>query len=155
MSRARRRQARTHTGRARAEAGSRHGSRHGSRQARQDREDTAMAWTDKRRTPSDYIERHKAARVLAAHGYVCHLCGHEGGVLDVDHVIPWAEWTHPTMSVHDASNLAPAHSAPCPTCGRECHTLKSKDEASRGRARGNAARAAKRRRPTEKHPGLI
>ena len=50
-----------------------------------DRQEAVMAWTQKRRTPSDYIDTHKAARVLAAHGHVCHLCGHEGGVLNVDH----------------------------------------------------------------------
>jgi predicted RNA-binding Zn-ribbon protein involved in translation (DUF1610 family) len=109
-----------------------------------------MAWTQKRRTSSDYIERHKAARVLAAHGYVCHLCGHEDAY-QVDHVVPWAEWTHPTLSVHDESNLAPAHGAPCPTCGRSCHGAKSKAAA----ARGSTRRAARRRRPAERHPGLL
>jgi hypothetical protein len=110
-----------------------------------------MAWADKRRTPSDYINPHKAARVLAAHGHVCHLCGHEGGVLDVDHVICWAEWANPMLSVHDASNLAPAHGEPCPTCGLDCHAIKSKQEA----ARGSTRHAARGKRAPERHPGLI
>jgi hypothetical protein len=113
-----------------------------------------MAWDQKRRTPADYIERHKAARVLAAHGHVCHLCGHAGAT-QVDHVVPWAEWTHPTLSVHDASNLRPAHGAPCPTCGLDCHAAKSKAEAARGRARGQASHAARGKLPPERHPGLI
>ena len=119
------------------------------------RQDDGMAWDQKRRTPADYINPHKAARIIAAHGGICWLCGHEGGVLDVDHIIPWAEWTHPDLSVHDASNLAPAHRTPCPTCGLDCHAIKSKDEATRGRARSNAIRAARGKRPAEKHPGLI
>jgi hypothetical protein len=110
-----------------------------------------MAWDSKRRTPADYIDVHKAQRVLIAHGYVCHLCGHDGGVLDVDHIICWAEWTHPTLSVHDASNLAPAHRTPCPTCGLSCHVTKSKQEA----ARGSTRRAQRGKRPVETHPGLI
>jgi len=110
-----------------------------------------MAWTQKRRTPADYIDVHKAQRVLAAHGYVCHLCGHEGGVLEVDHIIPWAEWTHIDVSVHDASNLAPAHGSACPTCGRDCHADKSKAEA----ARGSTRHASRGKRPVETHPGLI
>jgi 5-methylcytosine-specific restriction endonuclease McrA len=109
-----------------------------------------MAWTQKRRTPSDYIDTHKAARVLAAHGGICWICGHDDAH-EVDHVIPWAEWTHPTLSVHDASNLAPAHGSACPTCGRECHKDKSKAEA----ARGSTRRAQRGKRATEQHPGLI
>ena len=113
-----------------------------------------MAWDQKRRTPADYIDRHKAARILVAHDGICHLCGH-GQAEQVDHVIGWAEWTHPTLSVHDASNLAPAHGSACPTCGRDCHADKSKQEAARGRAIGYAKRAAQGKRPAEKHPGLI
>jgi len=53
-----------------------------------------MAWADKRRTPSDYIDPHKAARILAAHGHGQHLCGHEGGVLNVDHDLALGTPTH-------------------------------------------------------------
>lgn len=109
-----------------------------------------MAWVQKRRTPSDYINPHKAARVIAAHAGICHLCGHPGAT-QVDHIICWAEWTHPTLSVHDPSNLAPAHGTPCPTCGRDCHTLKTKAEA----ARGSSRYAARGKRQTEQHPGLL
>ena len=52
-----------------------------------------MAWADKRRTPADYINPHKAARILAAHG---HLCGREGGVLNVDHDLALDTPTHDT-----------------------------------------------------------
>jgi len=109
-----------------------------------------MAWDQKRRTSADYINPHKAARILAAHGHVCHLCGH-GQATQVDHVICWAEWTRTDLSVHDASNLAPIHGSACPTCGRDCHKDKSKAEA----ARGSTRRAARGKRPVERHPGLI
>jgi len=109
-----------------------------------------MAWDQKRRTPADYINPHKAQRVLIAHGYVCHICRHDDAH-DVDHVIPWAEWTRTDLSVHDASNLAPAHRTACPTCGRECHADKSKAEA----ARGSTRRAQRGKRAPERHPGLI
>jgi len=111
------------------------------------------AWQG-RRAPSEYLHPKKQRRILEAHGYTCHLCGH-GGATEVDHVTPWAEWTHPTLSVHDASNLAPAHGTPCPTCGKDCHADKTKAEAARGRARGNARREAMKRRPREQHPGAL
>ena len=114
-----------------------------------------MAWDQKRRAPSEYIERHKAQRVITAHAGICYLCGHDGGVLDVDHIVPWAEWAVLNVSVHDASNLAPAHGTPCPTCGRDCHADKSKAEAARGRTAGYAKRAARGKRPIEKHPGAL
>jgi len=109
-----------------------------------------MSWTDKRRPPGEYIERHKRDRILKAHDYVCHICGH-GDAHELDHVIPWAEWTRHDLSPHDASNLAPAHGEACPTCGRSCHDDKSAAEA----ARGSTRYAARGKRPTEKHPGLI
>ena len=109
-----------------------------------------MAWDQKRRTPSDYIDRHKQQRVLIAHGYMCWICGH-GDAYEVDHIIPWAEWTRTDLHVDDASNLAPAHGAPCPTCGRDCHADKSKAEA----ARGSTRHAQRGKRPVEIHPGLI
>jgi len=109
-----------------------------------------MAWDQKRRTPADYINPHKTARIIAAHAGICHLCGH-GQATQVDHVIAWSEWTNPTLSVHDASNLAPAHGSVCPICGRDCHADKSKTEA----ARGSTRHAARGRRPAERHPGMI
>ena len=109
-----------------------------------------MAWDQKRRTPADYIDVHKQRRILAAHSYMCWICGH-GDAYEVDHIIPWAEWTRTDLSVDDASNLAPAHGAPCPTCERDCHADKSKAEA----ARGSTRHAARGKRPVEIHPGLI
>ena len=109
-----------------------------------------MAWDQKRRPSSEYLNPHKAQRILTAHHGICHLCGHPGAT-EVDHIIPWAEWNNPALSVHDASNLAPAHGTPCPTCGRDCHADKTKAEA----ARGGSRRAARGRRPAERHPGAI
>jgi len=85
-----------------------------------------MAWDQKRRTPADYIERHKAQRVLIAHDYVCHLCGH-GQAEQVDHVIPWAEWTIPNVSPHDAVILSQA--------GGQHRALRVDVSATRTRAR--------------------
>lgn len=123
-----------------------------------------MGWEQKRRTSADYLHPAKQRRVLDQHGRVCRVmvgpdgvtygCGH-GDAEQVDHTTPWAEWTHPTLSVHDASNLAPMHGTPCPTCGRSCHEDKSKAEAARGRARAHAKRKAQGSRPTEKHPGSL
>lgn len=111
-----------------------------------------MAWNAARATGGGYLHPKKQQRILTQHGGVCHLCGHEGAT-EVDHITPWAEWQHPTLSVHDATNLAPAHGSPCPTCGRDCHADKTKAEAARGRARANARRQAAARRPPERHPG--
>lgn len=113
-----------------------------------------MAWDQKRRPASEYIHPKKKARIIAAHNGVCHLCGHPDAT-EVDHIVPWAEWRDPTRSVHDASNLAPAHAGPCPTCGRDCHGDKTKAEAARGRAIAAARRAALGRRQPERHPGAI
>ena len=113
-----------------------------------------MAWDSKRRTPADYLHPAKQRRILNAHHGVCHLCGHPDAT-EVDHLVPWAEWQRTDLSVHDASNLAPAHGTPCPTCGRTCHEDKSKAEAARGRARANDKRKAQARRPVEKHPGSL
>ena len=113
-----------------------------------------MAWDNKRRTAADYLHPKKQARILAAHGHVCHLCGHPDAE-QVDHLVPWAEWQRTDLSVHDPTNLRPAHGHPCPTCGRRCHDDKTKAEAARGRARANDKRKAQGTRPTEKHPGSL
>lgn len=109
-----------------------------------------MAWQQNRRPASEYINRHKAQRVIAAHAGICHLCGHPDAE-QVDHVIPWSQWAHHTLSVHDASNLRPAHGQPCPTCGQECHADKSETE----RVAGIKAKAARGKRPSERHPGSL
>src|SRR5690348_7787413 len=109
-----------------------------------------MTWEQKRRTPADYIHPAKQRRILTTHAGICHLCGH-GGADQVDHVIAWAEWTRTDLSVHDASNLRPAHGTPCPTCGRSCHEDKTKAEAARGRAR----KLSKLKYPQRQHPGLL
>lgn len=106
------------------------------------------------RAPSDYLNPHKAARIIAAHAGICHICGHPGAT-EVDHLIPWAEWTRADLSVHDKSNLAPAHGNPCPMCGQHCHADKSKAEAARGSRRAAARRVAAGRRPSESHPGRL
>ena len=113
-----------------------------------------MAWNPDRQAAGGYLHPRKVARILAQHGGICHLCHHPEATT-VDHIVPWAEWSHSTLSVHDASNLAPAHATPCPTCGRECHDEKTKAEAARGRARAARRRHARATRPTEKHPGSL
>ena len=113
-----------------------------------------MAWNEDRAKAGGYLHPKKAQRILTQHGGICHLCHHPDAT-EVDHIIPWAEWTHPTLSVHDATNLAPTHATPCPTCGRDCHADKTKAEAARGRARGTARRRAQAARPSEKHPGAL
>ncbi|MGZ4574421.1 MAG: HNH endonuclease, partial [Mycobacteriaceae bacterium] len=72
-----------------------------------------MAWEDKRRTGGDYLHPKQRQRTLTKHHHVCHICGHPGAE-EVDHIVPWAEWTG-SLSVHHPSNLAPAHGNPCPT----------------------------------------
>lgn len=111
-----------------------------------------MAWDQHTRPASDYLDPHKQRRILAAHGRICHICGH-GNAEQVDHVIPWAEWTRTDTSVHDQTNLRPIHGLACPTCGRTCHMDKTKRESARGRARSAAKRRAAATRPPERHPG--
>jgi 5-methylcytosine-specific restriction endonuclease McrA len=113
-----------------------------------------MAWNTERQQAGGYLHPKKQQRIIATHAGICHLCGHPDAH-DVDHLVPWAEWIRTDLSVHDKSNLAPAHGTPCPTCGRDCHADKTKAEAARGRARGQAKRKAQGRRPPERHPGSI
>ena len=112
------------------------------------------AWDETRARSGGYLHPKKVQRLLALHGHICHLCGH-GGAEELDHIVPWAEWTHPTLSVHDATNLAPAHGSACMVCGVECHAVKTKAEAARGRARGHARMQARLKYPKGKHPGLL
>jgi hypothetical protein len=113
-----------------------------------------MAWDNKRRTSADYLHPKQRQRTLRQHAEVCHICGH-GGAEEVDHIVPWAEWHDASRSVHTPSNLAPAHGQPCPTCGRHCHSDKTKAEAARGRAKATQARRLASRRPAETHPGAL
>lgn len=108
-----------------------------------------MAWTQSRRPPSAHLHPREKARVLRAHGGVCHGCGH-GDAEQVDHITPWFEWVGP-LSVHHPSNTAPMHGQPCPTCGKRCHDDKTKAESARARARARA----RGKRPREQHPGTI
>lgn len=104
------------------------------------------AWNAKR-PPADYIHPRKKQRILAAHGHRCHICGERGDNLEIDHIIPWAEWTRTDLSPHDPSNLAPAHA--------DCHKTKSEAERIAGLRRATAAKEARKRRPIEQHPGAI
>lgn len=113
-----------------------------------------MAWNAQRGAGGGYLHPKKVQRILAQRDGICYLCQH-GGATELDHIVPWAEWQRTDLSVHDASNLAPAHGMPCPTCGRECHADKTKAEAARGRARAQAKRKASASRPNEKHPGSL
>lgn len=113
-----------------------------------------MPWANKRRPPAEYINSHKAQRIIARDHGVCYLCGHDGAT-EVDHITPWSEWTRTDVSVHDAGNLAAVHGRPCAMCDRDCHADKSKAEAARGRRRASQRRAAQGKRPTEQHPGAV
>lgn len=78
--------------------------------------------------------RRARAQVLAA-SQVCWLCGHDGAD-SVDHVIP--RWlciaTGQDKLLNAASNLAPAHHKPCPTCGIRCNRARGTGTASQGKA---------------------
>lgn len=106
--------------------------------------------TNGRDQAGGYIERHKAARILTRDGNTCYICGHPGAD-QVDHIIPWAEWTRADLSVHDQSNLAAIHGEACPVCDAHCHDDKTAAEATRGTKR----RAALRKRPPQRHPGAL
>ena len=89
--------------------------------------------------------RRVRAQVLAA-SRICWICGHDGSD-SVDHLTPLAD----DGAALDPANLAPAHHAPCPTCGRRCN-------ASRGRApgRGVAERSGPPSgEPTGDHPPIV
>ena len=107
-----------------------------------------MAW-HRRPAPGNWATL--KAKVMVAHGGRCHVCGHDGGLLEVDHIINVARG-----GTNDPSNLAPIHGTaygtnPCPTCGRHCHQEKTRIEQRAGRAGSNRNRT----RPPEQHPGRI
>lgn len=62
--------------------------------------------------------RRVRAQVLAA-SRTCWICGHDGSD-SVDHLTPVSRGGAPL----DLGNLAPAHHAPCPTCGRRCNAVR-------------------------------
>jgi len=110
-----------------------------------------MAWENNSRSAADYLHPHKRQRVLTRHHHVCHLCGHAGAE-QVDHVVPWSQWPKDSaLSVHDESNLRPAHGTPCPTCGVPCHAIKTEAE----RITGVRRAAARGKRTPEQHPGAL
>jgi 5-methylcytosine-specific restriction endonuclease McrA len=76
------------------------------------------------------------ARVLRRHAHICHVCG-EAGADEVDHVVPAVRG-----GTDDEENLRPIHGW---RTGKNCHLHKTAQE-----AHGEA-----RRRPAEKHPGMI
>ncbi|MGO3325329.1 HNH endonuclease [Gordonia sp. (in: high G+C Gram-positive bacteria)] len=77
----------------------------------------------------------QAHRVLPYH---CATCGRDDTTLELDHINNNAEGG--TDTIDNAQWLCP-----------RCHSEKTRAEAIRGRAR----RAARGRRPAEKHPGLL
>jgi 5-methylcytosine-specific restriction endonuclease McrA len=99
-------------------------------------------WAGSRRTvPTDWPARRR--RCLLEHDGICHVCGH-GGATHVDHVLNVARG-----GTHEPDNLRPVHGTPCPTCQRDCHGDKTKDEARAGMAKHS------RKRPAEEHPGRL
>jgi 5-methylcytosine-specific restriction enzyme A len=97
--------------------------------------------TRRQQLPPNWPQLCAAVRVLF--GRACYLCGHPDAV-DTDHVIPGDD--------HSLANLRPACGRGCPHCAAErrtpCHPAKSSAE-------GGRARAAKRTRPAEPHPGIV
>lgn len=92
-----------------------------------------MSWTEGR--PAGHtIPTALRAKVYRTYGRRCAVCGSVDQV-QVDHIIPWAEGGTDAFE-----NLQPLCT--------ECHLIKSRTEAVRGSKR----RAAKGRRPAEKHP---
>ena len=74
--------------------------------------------------------------------------------MHLDHVVNHKRWLdeHRPGNPDDESNLGLAHSDPCPTCGRACHTEKTQAEAKAAAER--IARKGTRPLPRS-HPGLI
>lgn len=95
-----------------------------------------MPGWNKNRTNGGYIPAGYARRILERDNHTCYLCGNPA--TQVDHIVPWAEG-----GTHAQTNLAAICEA--------CHTAKTKTEA----ARGSTRHAARGKRPTERHPGLI
>lgn len=88
------------------------------------------------RLPADWPKIR--SRVLKRDGRICHIC-HQPGADGVDHVIPGDD--------HSEANLRAVHHNTPPYC----HRTKSSSEG------GRAAQAKRipRKRPQERHPGLI
>jgi 5-methylcytosine-specific restriction protein A len=82
------------------------------------------------------------ARVLRDHGRICHVCGGPGADA-VDHVVQGDD--------HSDANLRPIHHHVPPYC----HRAKSSREGGQAEGRARAARLAARKRPQERHPGLV
>lgn len=89
------------------------------------------------RAGSGWKEAEASKRIMRQWAGICHVC-HQGGADEIDHVVPLCEGG-PDID----ENKRPIHSKPC-------HATKTAQEA--GRARG---RKYDRKRPKERHPGLI
>lgn len=85
-------------------------------------------------------------RIMAMHHRTCHYCGH-GDADQIDHIVNVATWIR-EQRLGDPNadhNLAPIHGSECGVCGVACHTTKTQAE----------SRHTTRRRPAERHPGVI
>ena len=71
---------------------------------------------------SGWAEQKRARYILQKYDTVCHRCKAPGGT-EVDHVIPLSEG-----GADAEENLRPIH--------RDCHRIKSQEEAKRGRSSG-------------------
>lgn len=82
------------------------------------------------------------ARILRDHARMCHLCGMPGADA-VDHVIAGDD--------HSDANLRPVHQNVAPYC----HRTKSSREGADASLTVRKAIIAARRRPQERHPGVL
>ena len=101
-----------------------------------------VAWKrNKPRRPSSRATRRQRAQVLARDRYTCQMqvpgvCTYVA--TEDDHIVPLAEGGSDDLN----NRRAVCH---------PCHSLKTKEEARRGRARYRNSRT----RPKPKHPGLV
>lgn len=98
-----------------------------------------MAWSDSKnprsqRLPADWQQRRN--RILRRDGHTCVLC--DAPANQVDHIRPGDD--------HSDGNLQSLCFA--------CHARKTKQESAAARGAASRARAAARKRPVERHPGL-
>ena len=102
-----------------------------------------MSWNNVSRARTSTAEHRRwRGAVLERDGYRCQACGYQGfpgdGVLEADHIR--------NIKAGGDSSLANGM-----TLCRDCHRHKTRAESAAGLAR----RAARRRLPVERHPGLL
>lgn len=94
-----------------------------------------QGYVNERRHPSGKDWGRIKAAVIAAHGGICHLCGHPMAK-QADHLVQYAEGGDDSPA-----NLRPAHGSagkqknPCPVCGLNCNNIRGGLSVEAGRAK--------------------